>query len=66
MAQQEGPPTEVETKPTKAIVGFLGTLATGLLATMPDGWTGLELAGAALGAVIVGLGVYGFKNEPKD
>lgn len=61
----ENPVAEVETKPTKAIVAFVGTLATSLIATGGDGWTTLELGLSALGAVVAATAVYGFKNSPK-
>lgn len=55
---------DTETKPTKAIVGFIGTLATSLIATAADGWTTEELALSALGAVVAAAAVYGFRNAP--
>lgn len=73
---EEGPgPVEVETKPTKAIVGGIGALCTGLLATISGdgqadvvflGWTGIEIAASVLGGALAALAVYGFRNAPKD
>jgi uncharacterized membrane protein YeaQ/YmgE (transglycosylase-associated protein family) len=60
-----GDEVEVETKPTKAIVGFIGTFATGLMVAAPDGWTQQEIVLSVLGAVVAAAAVYGFKNNPK-
>ena len=57
---------DVETKPTKAIVAFIGTAATSLIATAADGWTTQELALSGLGAVVAAAAVYGFRNAPVD
>lgn len=66
MSQEGLDPVEVETKPTKAIVGFIGTFATGMMVAAPEGWTTQEVILSALGAVVAAAAVYGFKNNPKD
>lgn len=62
----ENPTPDVETKPTKAIAGFVGATATGIITAAVDGSiTSLEVVVAVCLGAVAGAAVYGFRNAPK-
>lgn len=67
MAPEEVVAEDTPTKPTKAIAGFVGAVATGIITAAVDGQvTPIEVVVAVCLGAIAGATVYGFKNPPKE